>query len=258
MIQKHFRVKSKNEAEEIHVCLCTFQNATHNDPTIIFSHGFTVDGVESHRLFYETAEIFVDHGLSCILFDYRGCGYSSGSFKEFSPSREIEDLLEVYKFVIKEPSVPKGTLGLLGQSHGSYISVLAASKMFLLKAICLWGASASPLKRYKKNFEKLPKYNGLFVLEKGFLLSPAFLDNMAKHNAIQAIREISCPIAFVHAGDDKKVPVEEGKQAYNAVQTDKWFELIEGGNHSYKRQPELQKRAILFSLEWFCKYLLQV
>ena len=256
MRQQHFRIRPSEGAEEIHACLCTFDNATEKDPIVIFSHGFTVDGTESHRMFFEAAEAFVKHGICCMLFDYRGCSYSGGSFKDLRPSREIEDLLAVYRFVSTNPGVPRGTLGLLGQSHGSYIALLAAPQMPLLKAICLWGASASPLRRYRENLERLPRYKGLIVLEKGFLLASAFLDDMVQHNAIEACRRISCPVAFVHAGNDDQVPLKEGREAYNEIRTAKWFELIEGGNHSYKGQPELQERAIMFSLNWFREYLL--
>lgn len=256
MIQKHFRIKPTKKDEEVHICFCYSERSKQGDPVIIFSHGFTVDGVESHRMFYEMAESFVKNGLNCVLFDYRGCGYSSGAFKNLCPSQEIKDLLAVYKFVLEELNITNKHIGLFGQSHGSYISLLTIPKMPLVKSVCLWGVSAAPLKRYKANFKKLARFNDLLVLDKGFLLSQTFLEDMAEHDAIEACHKISCPILFVHAGDDNIVPIEDGRKAYEEVSSnEKHFEVIDGGNHSYKRQPQLQQLATKLTLDWFCKYL---
>ena len=255
MRQKHFRIRPVGEAEEVHVCVCFPDQVTEVSPSVICSHGFTVDGTESHRMFFEMAERLVLEGIVCVLFDYRGCGYSSGAFRDLRPSREIADLLGVYEFVLGDQEVPAHSLGLLGQSHGSYIAILAAPRMERLKAMCLWGASVSPLERYKQNFGRLSRHEGMIQLEKGFQLSPQFLEDMASQNAIEAAQHISCHVAFIHAGNDESVPVGEGRQAYEAVRVAKSFELIEGANHSYKGQPALQERAFQATVQWFRNHL---
>lgn len=49
-------------------------------PTVIFSHGFTADGAESHRMFLRMADRYNALGIATIKFDYFGCGYSDGDF----------------------------------------------------------------------------------------------------------------------------------------------------------------------------------
>ena len=53
-------------------------------PTVILSHGFTVDGTESHRIFLRMADRYNAAGITTVNFDYFGCGYSDGDFSEFS------------------------------------------------------------------------------------------------------------------------------------------------------------------------------
>lgn len=256
MKQEDIRVSQDDSDEEIHIHYCTPSGGTNLKATVLFSHGFTVSGVESHRMFLEIAEVFTKNGMASVLFDYRGAGYSSGWFRDLKPSRELKDLLKVYNFTLKELSAPE-PLGLLGQSHGSYLALMAIPKMQKLSTACLWGTSASPEARYRENLEKRPTHKGFMVLEKGFLLSPEFLDDMDNHDALEACEKIKQPIAFIHAGEDQTVPIEEGREAYEAVQSDeKEFKKIEGANHSYKRQPKLQEEAIEFTLNWFNSHLI--
>lgn len=254
MKQKHYRVKLKNAEEDIHLCHCIPENRKSN-AIVIFSHGFSVDGTESHRMFIEMAQALSSQNISSIMFDYRGCGYSGGKFEDLTPIREIEDLLAVYSFTINKIGINEKNLGLLGQSHGSYISLLSIPKMKSLKAICLWGTSVSPLERYHKNFSLLPKYNNMILLNKGFLLKDCFLKDMAKYDAIKSCKEITCPIKLIHAEKDEKVPLKEGNKAFNEIRAFKKFEIIKDANHSFKGQPDLQEKVIQSTLNWFNKYL---
>lgn len=256
MNREHYRIPSRDPNEGIH--LCYFKTLNRPAAVVLLSHGFTVDGTESHRMFVEIAASLQHHNIAALLFDYRGTGYSGGAHRDLTPSREIADLRCVHRFLVSEMAPRNAKLGVLGQSHGSYIAILTAPLLERIDAMCVWGASATPLERYRRNFSDLSRHGDDIMLDKGFLLGTHFLDDMARHDALEACARISCPVLFVHAGDDEKVPLAEGRQAFEGVQSAKDFVVIEGGNHLYKRQPELQAKAVKETVAWFTRFLLEV
>lgn len=237
--------------EEIHVHLVRPDEGDKH-PFVILSHGFSVDGTESHRLFIHIMKALELIGIGSITFDHRGTGYSDGEFEDLTPTREIEDLKEAFDYLRRKPFVDTEKIGVLGQSHGSLIAILALAASSRIKTFCLWGASITPYDRYLKNLGKAILEKGVVCLQgKGYYLKKTFMDDLKRYDGLSCIERVSCPIMFVHAGSDEKVPLFEAKSAFERVKAPREFVVIPGGNHSYKCQIELEKKAIEVTAKWF-------
>lgn len=90
----------------------------------------------SLRLFAEAA---ADAGIETARFDYRGCGESTGSFREATFSAWIDDLAAVAAEISSGPPVP---MALLGLRVGGLLAAEAFARG-LGDALLLWDAPAS-------------------------------------------------------------------------------------------------------------------
>jgi len=241
--------------EEIHMHIVRPTNGKRH-PFVILSHGFSVDGTESHRLFIHLMNALEQVGCGSVTFDHRGIGYSDGEFEDLTLTKEIEDLKAVIDCLYKKPFVDKANIGVLGQSHGSLVAVLALADDLRVKAFCLWGASITPYDRYLRNLgTEILEKGKVCIPNKGFYLKRAFMDDLGRYDGLSCIERIFCPTILVHAGSDEKVPISEAKLAFERIKAPKEFVVIPGGNHSYKCQIELEKQAIEVTVGWFRKNL---
>jgi pimeloyl-ACP methyl ester carboxylesterase len=90
--------------------------------TVLFCHGNA--GNISHRL--DTLQILQDFGLSCLIFDYRGYGQSTGK-----PSEEgtILDALASRQWLIDHKQTEPDKILFFGRSLGGAVAAVAASRI---------------------------------------------------------------------------------------------------------------------------------
>lgn len=244
-----------NEELHLHVTY-PFQNRNLDKfPCAILSHGFTVDGTESHRMFLKLANRLAMNGMIVINFDYRGSGYSDGEFEDLTVTREIEDLKAVVDYAVSMQKVDHDRIVVIGQSLGSYISILALYNDKRIKAFVLWGTPVELYKKFYNYFGKAWEEKGVICQEKGFYLKKDFLVDFKKYDELLCISKIEQPILFIHAGNDEKNPVNVVRILFEKAKEPKTVEIIGGANHSFKCQKELEEKAIDKTTNWLSRIL---
>jgi alpha-beta hydrolase superfamily lysophospholipase len=222
---------------------------------VVFSHGFSVAAVESHRMFLDISNRLNALGYVAVMFDYRGWGSSDLSSEEVTIDTEIQDLDRVIEYVYNNVN-GKEKIILWGQSLGSGVASLVASeKEKEIGAIVLWCLSAELFERYSVTLGPEIYTKGYVFTEKGDKIGRAFLDSLKDKDVYGAIRKISVPLLFVHGTEDKKASVELTERAFRYAKCPKEKFIVEGGNHGFKRQPELFEMAVGKTFEWietFC------
>lgn len=246
------RIQIDNNSS-VHLCIKTPD--TQPKGCIVFSHGFSVAGFESRRIFWDFSEELTAKGIICVLFDYRGSGYSDLSFSNMTLDTEMEDLESVLDYVNK--NIYSGlNLLIWGASFGCGVASLVGAKRKNIGGFILWCLSAELEKRYSKilGLEILEK--GYVYLDSGFMVKKAFLDSLKDKDVYKAIGQIESPILFVHGTDDQRADVALSKKAFALAQTsNKHLELIQGGNHGFKCQPEQFAKAAEVTFKWIKKIL---
>ncbi|BCA55068.1 alpha/beta hydrolase [Nitrospira sp. KM1] len=177
-------------------------------PVLLWCHGNA--GNVIHRL--ENLRALYAYGFSVFIFDYRGYGRSQGR-----PSEKglYEDAIGAYDYLTRVRMLRWERLVIFGRSLGAAVAgELAARK----PAAGLILESAFP------SVEAVGKflYAGLPV---HWLIGAEF-------RLIDRLPHLSLPKLVIHGDQDDVIPLELGRQVFEAAKPPKSFTVIPGANHN--------------------------
>jgi pimeloyl-ACP methyl ester carboxylesterase len=195
-----------------------------------------VSGFESRRFFWELSHELTTNNFICVLFDYRGSGYSDLSFSDMTIDTEIEDLHCVIDYVVKNV-YSETNLIVWGCSFGSGVASLVGAQRGDINGFLLWCLSAELEERYTALLGPKIHEDGYVFLDSGFEVRKSFLNSLTNKDVYRSIGQIRSPILFVHGTDDQRANVNLSKRAFEVACGNKELALIEGGNHGFKCQP---------------------
>lgn len=151
-------------------------------------------------------------GLSVFIFDYRGYGRSHGS-----PSEEglYQDAVGAYDYLTRTRMIRPERLVVFGRSLGATVAAEVASQK---PAAGLILESAFP------SIEAVAKYHygGLPV---HWLLGAEF-------RLIDRLPHLSLPKLIIHGDQDDTIPLELGRQVFEAAKPPKFLYVIKGADHN--------------------------
>jgi len=175
---------------------------------MLFCHGNA--GNISHRV--DNLRRLHDIGLNVFIFDYRGYGQSSGRITEAGFYLDAE---AAYTVARKYALAQNSKLVIFGRSLGGTAAVhlgvrVACSGIILESAFTHMAAMA------RVHFP-LPVPGGLL---------------RHKLNALEKISRIKAPVLFVHGDRDNIVPINLGRELFDATMAPKEFMTIQGAGHN--------------------------
>jgi len=109
----------KLEKFDINGLKCVLHYISNN--FIVCCHGLFSS--KDSKKYLEIAEAANERNISCVRFDFRGCGESKGKFS-YKLEERLEDLEKVMEYLKKF----KGKLALLGSSMGGMVAIKYAAK----------------------------------------------------------------------------------------------------------------------------------
>ena len=79
-----------------------------------------------------------------------------------------------------------------------------------------------------------------------------FWKDFSNYNLLEEVKQMKCPILFVHGSADDKVPPSEMRECFAAAGVSKEKIIIEGANHNMN-----PKREEMYSIvtQWLAKQL---
>ena len=175
---------------------------------LLFCHGNA--GNISHRL--DNIRLLQQRGITVFIFDYRGYGRSHGRISENGFYQDSEAAHEVARKLTEQN---KAKLVIFGRSLGGIAAThLGATRtcdgLVLESTFTNMGAMARCL-------YPLP-----------------FTEQLLKHrlNAAGEIAQVRVPILFFHGDQDKVVPLQLGRELYEAALAPKEFVTVPGAGHN--------------------------
>ena len=234
--------------------LCGILSNQTNDntrPIIILCHGFTSS--KESPTYIKLEEIFNNNNISTLRFDFYGHGESEGMFEDVTVSEAVDDILRAIDF-LKEKGYSR--IGLVGSSFGGSSSIMAASRTNDLFALGL----IAPVSDYEE--VAIKKY-GKESIERGYVnhlkkdggklkINYSFFEDFKNNNGYEAAKKIRIPVLIVHGDSDQTVPLEQSKKTSKLIENCK-LEIIEGGGHSFKYEPENFKKVIKLISDFILK-----
>ncbi|MDH5642126.1 MAG: alpha/beta hydrolase [Nitrospira sp.] len=178
-------------------------------PVVLWCHGNA--GNIIHRL--DNLKYLYQMGLSVFLFDYRGYGKSQPS--GLSEKGLYQDAIGAYDYLTRIRNIRSERIVLFGRSLGSTVAgELAAQR----PAFGLILESSFPSIEAVARFH----YGGLPV---HWLLGAQF-------RLIDRLPYLSLPKLIIHGDKDDIIPIELGRQVYEAAKPPKDWYIITGADHN--------------------------
>ena len=186
-----------------------YVEAAADRPVLLWCHGNAgniIDRLENLKLLYQL-------GLSVFLFDYRGYGKSQGS----RPSERglYDDASGAYDYLTRIRKIRPDRIVLFGRSLGASV----AGELAVQRP-----ATALILESSFPSIEAVAKfyYGGLPV---HWLLG-------AEYRLIDRLPNLSLPKLIIHGDKDDIIPLEFGRQVFDAAKPPKEWYVIEGADHN--------------------------
>ncbi|MBI3356095.1 MAG: alpha/beta hydrolase [Nitrospirae bacterium] len=186
-----------------------YVEAAADRPVILWCHGNAgnvINRLENLKLLYQL-------GLSVFLFDYRGYGKSQA----VRPSEDglYQDALGAYDYLTRIRKIRPERIVPFGRSLGASVAgELAARK----PAAALILESSFPSVEAVAKFH----YGGLPV---HWLLGAEF-------RLIDRLPQLSLPKLIIHGDKDDIIPIELGRQVFDAAKPPKEWYVIQGADHN--------------------------
>jgi len=207
-------------------------------PFVITSHGL-YSTKESDK-FTEIAGRFTQKGLAVVLFDYGGCGESTGHIADTTVSGRFLELEEVARFAAAHRKLGS-RFGILGSSFGGFLALLYAAKHHV-DALCVW---ATPYKLYEI-YDNISEED-LQLLKKDFFTDALTYDLSTQLEKIKAVQ-------IIQGKNDEVVPWQHAHEIFSRVREPKKVAYLPQGNHSIT-DPEDRSRSMDISLAWFLEHV---
>lgn len=236
-----------------------------SDFCVVLSHGITVDCHEK-GVFDYLCKHLKGAGYNVLRFDYTGHGMSDGSTMDYSLSEAYEDLKVVFEF-LHNNSFKKFVL--LGASFsGGPVTQYTFNFSEFIIGLIYWNSLVDYSSRIHPTTHKhIVQWGDIgknLIKEKGYFevgsqrkqYSPKLMREVHEMNYANYIRDILCPILFVHGSNDVSVPLMD---SYKHVQNMENVSLVmvEGAEHGFFNDPEYTKQATEAVLEFLNKLFIK-
>ncbi|MEG0394894.1 alpha/beta hydrolase [Anaerorhabdus sp.] len=215
--------------------------------TILAVHGYTVD----HRDIVPAIKPFVEQGYSVLAIDQRGRGQSEGNYLGMG-WLEKDDVIEWINAIIEQ--YPNNKIILYGESMGAATVMLAASQQLPENVIgviedCGYTSAYEMFEDQLKERFGLPAFPFLPAAQIVGQLRACY--DFGKASPINALKNATLPILFIHGGDDTYVPTWMGEKLYASYQNQKELLIIPGAEHgaSADVDPDLYYKTIFDFIE---------
>ena len=180
--------------------------------TLVWFHGNA--GNISHRV-NNLLELHRRLGINVLIFDYRGYGRSHGAISEKGAYLDAEAALE---YLRSRTDVDPDRLVLFGRSLGCAVAVEMATR-HLVHAVILESPFGSIRSMARRHYPFLPSSLILPLLRSRF-------DSLAK------IKDVRSPVLVLHGDRDDIVPIDVGRELFEAANEPKRFYTIAGAGHN--------------------------
>lgn len=216
------------------------EEITEHVPLVILLHGLSSDS----RWCVDVAWYLAAAGIASVRFDFAGSGLSTGRQEDMTISSEVQNTVDILRYVKSLDFVDTDNIFLLGKSMGGVNAVLANQRFSgEVKALCLWYPGFAIKETVRHGFLlgtffdpfDLPEtVNAVF-----YNYGRGFLEEAAQLDYASACRATDIPVLIVHGDRDFIAPIVFSFQMED-VFPDCRLKLIPGGYHGFWGVQEME------------------
>jgi uncharacterized protein len=247
MKSKEFLLTSENRTIKAWLF---FPDSKGLSPVVVICHGIPCSKpVQGDSGYVPLAEMLANKGFVCVLFNFSGCGESSGNI---DLNVWDTDLQTVYDFVLESPGADNTEIHIVGFSAGGAAALkFITSERKKIKSLMLLATPADFSQIIPDNAELMAGH----FRELGLIKDtdfPCDIDRWYKgfsllkaENLIRWLPQ-RLPVCIVHGDRDTVVPVSHAERIYKAAPNPKKIIILEGAPHQLRKD----NRVTGIILEW--------
>lgn len=183
-------------------------------PLVVVNHA----GFGTAADFSDVALIIRDRGYLVFNPDFRGSGESEGEHE--LAKGEVDDVIDGIKYLKEKGLVEDDRVALYGQSHGAAVSMLAATRYPVIKAVVAEAGFTDAVAGY----EHLSKSNdpaGKELFNQVMAMVGGTPEQVPQEyyvrSAINFAADMQAPVLIIHGAKDPLIPVDQAYRMYDAL-----------------------------------------
>lgn len=205
----------------------TFHPGCRADVLVVIGHGVTGNKDRPHLV--ALAEGLSERGWPCLRFSFSGNGESGGRFEDSCITKEVGDLQALLDLVPADVRVAYA-----GHSMGAAVGVLTAARDLRVRCLILLAGMTHTAAFLTREFGDVVPGEGFMWDDVSCPLSQKFADDLNSiHDTLAAAEALTQPCLFIHGGADDVVPIQDSRDGYEAVTSEKEFVEIPEAGHSF-------------------------
>ena len=224
-------------------------------PLVMICHGF--GSTKSRERLVGLARALEKENIADFRFDFEGCGDSEGDLKTATIKNEISDLDSALRKILKQKSINKRKVVLMGESLGAVIILLyLVQNKFTAKTLVFWAPALNQKElisiwNTKSDLRKW-KQQGYFIRkDKKFGIN--YLKENEKKDYSPLLSRIQVPILIIHGKKDETVPLGFSKKLAKDYKNIKLV-VLPRADHKFEDYYSQQK-LVENTKNWLKKYL---
>jgi len=190
-------------------------------------------------LFREMAEHLAAAGIGSLRFDVRGAGQSTGSYRDMTIARQVEDLRAARSFL--DATHAPQRVALVGESFGATV-VLAGLDGQERALVLLWPAIwllDGVFDSYVTEQSLAEAQEQGFIVRDGEEIGREFLSELLELRDVAGpLNNLSTPVLLIQGDADTEVPVGQSQRANEKVAGPSRLVVVPGGDHCLERPEE--------------------
>ncbi len=205
----------------------TFHPGARADALVILAHGVTGNKDRPHLV--ALAEGLAARGWPCLRISFSGNGGSEGRFEDSCITKEIGDLQAVLDVV---PDTAR--VAYVGHSMGGAVGVLTAARDLRIRALVSLAGMTHTAAFVQREFGDVTPGEGFMWEDGNCPLSQTYVDDLRQiDNTLPAAEAVTQPWLLIHGDADDLVPIQDGREAFEAAICEKQWLEIAGAGHSF-------------------------
>ncbi len=204
-------------------------------PAVIFIHGGLGDNREYTRamLDWSLAKRLLREGFVVLSTDYRVS----------LTGEDIADIVASFSYTARLSFVDKSKIAYFGDSHGSYLAIMAAVRTAPFALIHGWGVA--DMAEWYRHIEHIPaRYYQKVTEDLEISLGgppDKVPDAYRMISPTAHVSKLKCPVLILHGGEDEDVPVSHARflaEALEKAGIDHTLKIFENAGHGLRTEED--------------------